>query len=526
MPEVNVKLREWAMRAQPHWLLLPGLLLGAILRLWRLPGYLYGDEAEYATVARSISENFFALTYPAIEGFGPQPFVSQPPVLLYLDAMAGLLVGSAERGPLLVSALLGTATIAVVYALGCVLRDRWMGGLAAFFLAVLPFHVAVSRSAQLDAGFTFLVALTLLAFLLWLRDPRPRWALATGAAAAATMYAKLPGVLVLLPIVLILALRALPDLRRRHDPLRGPDARARLRRDGLHTLIAGLPVAVATFAYFVNLWVLHATVNFFRKLGWQADRVAGTAPGAIPRDWQWYFTSEVGLWVQWGFGLVFLAIAGAVLVLGDAARRPRTRWLAWAVLLWPLPMLAFLLASSRKEWFYAMPLTPVLVLLAAWAVHAGARRAWIASKPLPGQPWWRTPGAVLAVAGLTAIACYAPFTFTLERKIGGDAYGYGLREAALWIGEEDPEAAQVGTMLGRFSLHFYNGQDTYHYFVNHTWLDQQAEAGTVRYAVRDTYLNLTYERDWLDGFIERHNGTLAKSFDNGHGRSVDVYRLG
>lgn len=227
--EARTALPAWGRRVARHWPLLPGLALAAVLRLPDLPLHLYGDDAEYAAVARSLAGNLVALAYPAIEGFGPQPFVSQPPVLLYLDAFAGWFVGPA-KGPVLVSALLGTATVAVVYALGVVVRGRAMGGMAGFLLAVLPFHVAVSRSAQLDAGFTFLAALTLLLFLVWLREPRPRWALATGCAAAATVFAKLPGMLVLLPLLLVLALRAWPDWRRRADPAAGPAARARLRR--------------------------------------------------------------------------------------------------------------------------------------------------------------------------------------------------------------------------------------------------------------------------------------------------------
>ena len=101
-----------------------------------------------------------------------------------------------------------------------------------------------------------------------------------------------------------------------------------------------------------------------------------------------------------------------------------------------------------------------------------------------------------------------------------------MREAALYIQGQDPDAAQVGTMLGRFSLHFYNGQDTYHYYVNHTWLDGEAQAGRVRYVVDDPYLDLGYEREWIQAFVQRHDGRLVQSFDNGHGRSVDVYRLG
>jgi hypothetical protein len=527
--DLRDRLRSFAAWASPHWPLLPGLLVGLALRFMGLfPAFLYGDEAEYATVARSLAEDPRAPQYPQLEGFGAAPFVSQPPLLLYTFAAFVKLTGSAVAGPLVASALFGTATIAVVYALGVLVRDRWLGGLAAGFLAILPFHVAVSRSAQLDAGFTFLFSLSLLLFVLWLRRPSLRLALGTGFAIAATALAKLPGILVVVPMAAVLGARAYQDwseAKRSPDLRRRLAARQRRRQDGLHLLAASLPLAALAFVYLLQLWLLHATVDWLSKLGWQANRVQGLSTGNVPRGWDWYFTSELGLLVQWGLALAGLALVGWAMAWRDL-RDPSRRWLMLTLILWPVVILLFLVASQRKEWFYALPLSPPGVLLATWPVHAAARKAWRLSRPLPGQPWWRTPGAVLAVVGLAAVAAFAPLHFSLQQGIGGKDYGYGLREAAEWIEGQDPGAAQVGTTLGRFSLHFYNGQPTYHYYVNHTWLDGQVEAGRLRYVVVDPYLNLTYEQEWMQGFVARHNGTLVQAFDNGRGRQVDVYRLG
>jgi 4-amino-4-deoxy-L-arabinose transferase-like glycosyltransferase len=509
--DVRATLRLWLALARPHWPLLPALLVGAALRFWGLlPAFLYGDEAEYATVARGLASDPRRLAYPPLEGFGPTPFVSQPPALLYAFAAAAKVTGSAVAGPLAVSALLGTATLVAVYAIGVLVRDRWLGGLAAGFLAVLPFHIAVSRSAQLDSGFTFLFTLSILLFLAWLRRPTLGRALALGSAVALTAMAKLPGILVLVPILLVLGLRTLFERRER-------------ARTALQVLAAGIPLAVLTLGYIAHLWLLHATTDWVQKLGWQAARVEGEA-GTIERGWEWYFTANVGLAVQWGWVLMALALVGLGIALWGVRDRGR-RWLMLTLALWPLAVLAFLLASQRKEWFYALPLSPPAVLLASLPIHAAAGAAWRASRPLPGQAWHRAPGALLCVVGLFAVAAFAPVQFHLQRTVSGPDYGYGLREAAQWIHGQDPDAAQVGTTLGRFSLHFYNGHPTYHYYVNHTWLHEQAAAGKVHYVVRDPYLNLTYERQWLADLVAAHNGTLVQSFDNGHGRRVEVYRL-
>ena len=93
-------------RLQPHWPLLVGLLVGAYFRFWGLvPTFLHGDEAEYAIVASYLSDDGRNLAHPRIEGFGPTPFVSQPPFVLYLFAFASHLTGDMANGAVLVSAV-------------------------------------------------------------------------------------------------------------------------------------------------------------------------------------------------------------------------------------------------------------------------------------------------------------------------------------------------------------------------------------------------------------------------------------
>ena len=511
-----------------HWPLLPVLAITAALRLADLfPTFLHGDEAEYALVASYLADDPADLAYPRIEGFASTPFVSQPPLVLYLFALGIKLTGSMTTGPLLVSVALGIATVAVTYAIGTKLRDRWLGAIAALFLAVLPYHVGVSRSAQLDAGLTFFVALAALAFLHYLAQPSWPRAFVVGLAASAAALAKLPGVLVIVAMLLVVLAMALGARRAaRADEATAVPPKERRRDLAGDIGVAGIPITLCTALYVGFLWSMGATLDLLHKLGWQADRVAGAIPTqATDRPWHWYFTvTEVGLLGQLGVVLAVLAIVGGAVVLRARVREPRDRAGRLFLLLWPLCVFLFFMASDVKQWFYLMPAMPAVALLAAWPLQPAARviADWLAD----AKRGWNPAVATAWLAVFVVLAIASPVHATLTERIARQGrFGDGVQDAALWIGEEDPGAGQVGTTLARFTLHLYNGHTTYHYYVNHTFIDQRISAGDVRYVVIDTDLNLTFEQEWLYHVVDAHNGTLVHEIPTPGGDPVRVFRL-
>ncbi len=510
-------------RLARHWPLLPALAVALVLRLVDLfPGFYHGDEAEYVIVARALAHDPGDLAYPPVEGFAPVPFVSQPPLLLYLFAASIRLLG-VEHGPVLVSVALGTATVAVTYLLGLRLRDRWLGAIAALVLAVLPYHVGVSRAAQLDAGLAFFAALAALAFLRWLDVPSWPRAFAVGLAVAAACLSKLPGVLVAAPMLLVLAAQLVRARREARKNV--PGARERLRELGGSAGIAALPVLLAASLYVAFLWSLGATRDLIVKLGWQAERVAGHLnTQATDRPWHWYFTvKEVGLLGQLGTVVAVLAIIGAILVARAIAKEPTWRAQRMFLLLWPAAVLGFFMSSGRKEWFDLMPAMPAVALLAAWPLQPMARG--LSSFIADGRPW--RPGVAVAwLAAFVVLAAASPVHATWTERIQRQGrFGDGVPEAARWIGDNDPGAGQVGTTLARFTLYLENGGDTLHYYVNHTYVEERIASGDVRYVVIDTDLNLTFEQQWLYGLVADHGGKLAFQQPTPGGDPVRVYRL-
>lgn len=507
--------------ARIHWPLGVVLVVALAMRWINLfPVFFYGDAAEYAIVARSLSEDPRMLTYPDLEGFGTNPFVSQPPLLLYLFALAGRLVGNVETGAVLVSVLLGAATCGLVYAIGVHLQGCAMGTLAGLVLAVLPPHVSLSRKALLDVGLTFFMTLAILCFLLWTSRRTTRWSVATGLAAAAAVFSKLPGVLIVVPLG-VGVLYAL--WQHAHRPLAAEAqvsvlrVQAARRADLRHATWALVPVASLGTIYLLLVWYLRASRNLFEKLGWQFGRVAAGDEGVGSRPdppWHWYLTDgSQGLAAQFGPIVVILVLVGLGLAIWQAWKYPSRRPALLVLLAWPLSVLLFFTLSSRKEGFYLLPLSPAIALLVAWPfgpARAAIERVLARAPAAAARPGART-AALLALAILVAVL--PPAVVAMEESVLTErSYGYGVKEAAAWIHENDPDAAQVGTLLGRFTLKFYNDQTTYHWFVPHHFVESEIEAGRVRYVVWDDYLNLTYERDWMRDLVIRYGGEVVQTF--------------
>jgi len=128
------------------------VLAAAILRFWS-PGSLgieHYDEGVYVLSALGLSEPGLPFRlYPDQRFFSPPLYVS-------LTALAHAITGvSLDRVAVMVSALFGTLTVALVWWVG----RRWFGaaaGLAAAaLLALSDFHIALSRAALTDVTFGF-----------------------------------------------------------------------------------------------------------------------------------------------------------------------------------------------------------------------------------------------------------------------------------------------------------------------------------------------------------------------------------
>jgi 4-amino-4-deoxy-L-arabinose transferase-like glycosyltransferase len=142
-------------------LLLAIVALGAVVRFWELDRLPYGtwyDEAENGLVALRILEepNYLPIYEPRVNSAGH-----------YLLLLAGSLrlLGSSTEALRVVSALMGTASVAAGYLVGRELFGRRLGLVLAFLLAVSRWDINFSRIGMYNVA-TPLFELAALAFLL------------------------------------------------------------------------------------------------------------------------------------------------------------------------------------------------------------------------------------------------------------------------------------------------------------------------------------------------------------------------
>jgi len=159
--ESGASLTQGALRVPTHWPLLAAILLiGAWFRFWLL------TEIP-ADMGWDLPYNYYD-TLTILGGQRPVFFpanLGREGLFFYCLALCARVVGLSQWSLQLTSAILGTATILVLYGLGREAFSRRVGLAAAFLLAVSRWHIILSRSGFrviLMPLFTTLVLYTLI----------------------------------------------------------------------------------------------------------------------------------------------------------------------------------------------------------------------------------------------------------------------------------------------------------------------------------------------------------------------------
>ena len=149
------------------------LALGAVLRVWQLNEVGFNsDEAVYSGQAAAIAEDSgLEDLFPV---FRAHPLLLQ--TVLSLGWRLDLGVGF-ER---FVVAGMGLVTVYLVYELGKLLYGSRTGLVAALLMALMPYHVVVTRQVLLDGPMTLFATLTLLLLARFVLTQRPGWLYASG----------------------------------------------------------------------------------------------------------------------------------------------------------------------------------------------------------------------------------------------------------------------------------------------------------------------------------------------------------
>jgi len=201
-----------------QWLILSLILLLALgLRLYKidipLADHHSWRQADTAAVARNFVKEGFDFLHPRIDNMAPlhtgKPnlsrfFFVEPPIYNSLVAGVYTLFGIQEKLARLVSIIFSLGAIVFLYLLVKRFFNQWVGLLAAFFMAVLPFSIFYSRVIMPESMMLFASLGMLYFFSHWLEGlSSAYWILATVFTAWALTLKAFPSFLVLPMLYLV-----------------------------------------------------------------------------------------------------------------------------------------------------------------------------------------------------------------------------------------------------------------------------------------------------------------------------------
>ena len=182
-------------RLRPELLFL--LLVAGVLNLWGLAENGWANEY-YSAAVRSMSSSWHAFLYGSFDASGAMT-VDKPPLALWVQVASVKVFGFHPLSMLVPQALMGVATVALVYDLTRRLWGRPAGFVAGLALATTPIAVAISRHNNPDALLILCCAGALWATVRALQDGRTRWLVLAGVCVGLGFEAKMAAALLVVP---------------------------------------------------------------------------------------------------------------------------------------------------------------------------------------------------------------------------------------------------------------------------------------------------------------------------------------
>jgi len=466
--------------------------IGAVIRLLNISTVgLNSDEAVYSGQAAALSgdvgyQQFFAI------------FRAHPLLVQFLLSVLYQFGVNDVAGRLL-SVGFGVAAIALTYMMGTLLFSRRVALLAAAALALLPYHVAVSRQMLLDGPEMTLWLLATYFIARYAAFGSPRWLYAAAFTAGLTVLAKETAVLIIVVGVAF--------------ALMTPVVRLGFRR----LLVAAVAFLIAVSPYPASILLSGASDTARQFLLWQILRQPN-------HTGTFYFEVLLS-----AVGPIVLALA----VLGLIASIRTGGWQDRLLLAWVFVPIAFFEAWPVKGYQYLLPIAPALVLLAArtleapWTVWLGDRiRRWgLDAKQLLGAGAFASILVpVLLLVSLVPTTLGTIANTSAQGSLAGTGGLPGGREAGLWVREHVPSGATFMTIGPTMSniIQFYGHRHSlalsvspnpqrrnpaYDPILNP---DRSIQTLQIHYAVFDVWsaARSTFFSSTLRRYVAKYNGQL------------------
>jgi 4-amino-4-deoxy-L-arabinose transferase-like glycosyltransferase len=408
------------------------LLGGAALRLLRLGALGFNsDEAVYAGQAASLAGNpLYVDQFPVFRAH---------PMLIHTMLSPLFAVGEHDVVGRVAVAAFGIATVLAVWLLARRLYGVEVGAVAALILALMPYHVVVTRQVLLDGPMVLFGTLTLYALVRFVERGRALTFIIAAVLMGLTMLAKEPSVVLLAGVYAFFALS--PEIKRT----------VRLSLVGLLTIVA----VFAAHPVSQNL-AGHSSAGK-GYLIWQLLRRPN-------HEWTFYATV-----VPPAMGGLVLLAAGLGLLYSRVPGGWRERLLVcWIV----APIVAFQLWPV-KGFQYLLPVAPAIATLAARGLlTVDIPRRWTTRWT---RRWQEEParsrmaarlrvGAVAMVALSLALPSWQLVNATSSSTfLAGTGGVPGGREAGRWLAANTPEGSVVLTLGPSMSniIKYYAHRESY-----------------------------------------------------------------
>jgi len=405
----------------------------------------------------------------------------------------------------LVSTVFGVLTVFVIYLTGKVLYNRNVGLVAAFVLALLPYHIMITRQAMVDVPFSFFFTLTLFFMAKYVssrNNDNRLYVYAIGACAGLSFLSKEVGFLALLTAAIYMQLTH------------------RLGSRNLAILVLTF-FLVASPHLILILTRNEATQNAFLYTQWQFSRQPNHPAG-------FYASTLAG---ALGYILSALVILAVVNALKTKVRVRKASGIL--LMIWIAVPLIFFQLWSTKGFYYLLPLIPALVLLGTSFLFSD----WIKKVRYHDI-------LVIAIIPIILLSTNYVISYFFPRNdllvLAGSGGLPGAREAALWIKQNTPQGSAfmtIGPSMGNI-IKFYANRDALALSVsanpaNHNPAytpiinpDIMIKNGEIHYVVYDIYSALRSQHfaDKLHYYVTKYNAqtvhTEYKTYRTADGKTV------
>ncbi len=418
----------------PYPELLGLLIVAALLNLWGLSKNGFANDY-YSGAVHSMASSWHAFLYGSLDSSGLMT-VDKPPLALWVQALSARVFGFHSLSILIPQALMGVASVALVYDL---VRRVWgrAGGFAAgAVLALTPITVAISRHNNPDALLVLCVVFALWALVRGLQDGRTRWMAWAGVGVGVGFEAKMGAALLVVPGIVAAWLWVAP--RGRAAAVRATAwFTAAMAAVGLAWPILMWLTPAGSRPWISgtsdnSIWSLIIGYNGLGRLDGQAGGPGGMAGGGFGGNSLFggspgvfrLFGDSLGGQAGW---LVGLALAGGIgLVVATRLRRTaKTGFLIGVGGAFLATAVAFSAAEGIFHPYYTSELAPfTAALTGATVAHVAARGRhwrWIGAAAIAGGVFgeiavlsatdtlsWAVPVITIAGVGAAAALVAAP----------------------------------------------------------------------------------------------------------------------